>query len=302
MVNVQTYPASRVHSAQPSAADNGITPIGKILRDYRREVGLTQAALARRSGLSTSLISKIEVSLRAVNSETVTKLAPVLGLSDISEERLMQLIDPHLRTIAQRPMALTRRELSMLDSTSYPACYLKPGLYVVSAANEAFARVFPGLRVGDNLVEWHLFSPWAKAVLPEWETEAHLWVRACREALTGFIPNSELEAVKTRLRRCPNFDTMWNTRAPESLATRELLRLRDPASKTSNPREMFTHLSRDERHFALTPNVSSPHDPNASQSHVAPTGGVSSGRCSCEGSARRRTIADDGVQPLAPAR
>ncbi|MFR9753726.1 helix-turn-helix domain-containing protein [Nocardia sp. 004] len=256
MLKAQTH---QIPPENPTAsADTDHTPVGHILRDYRREIGLTQGALARKSELSTSLISKIEVCQRAVNSDTIAKIAPALGLNALSQERLIRLIDPHLQKLSTAPPTLTRRELNLLDNISHPACYLTPGLKVVVAANTAFSSAYPGLQVGESLVEWHLFSPWAKAVLPEWENETHLWVRACREALTGFVPISDIEAIKTRLRRHPSFDEMWNTRAAETVVTREILRISDPGS--GKIREMLFHLSRDERCLMLTPPESTPND------------------------------------------
>ncbi|WP_159080824.1 helix-turn-helix domain-containing protein [Nocardia suismassiliense] len=288
---------ARERPAGPATAEDACTPIGHILRDYRRELGLTQGALAHKSGLSISLISKIEVCLRAVNSETITKVAPVLELSHINQHRLMRLTDPYLLHLSQSPTTPTHRELSLLDTTSHPACYLTPGLYVVSAANTAFTRTYPGLQVGDSLVEWHLLSPWAKAVLPDWEAETHRWVRACREALTGFTPIADIERIKKRYRHSRAFDRMWNTRAPESIATREILRLRDPESASRGAREMFVHLSLDENHLLLTPYKSAPGRPDAAEVRATSVAVPDPPRCSC-GSARRATASGEGLRRL----
>ncbi|WP_043735951.1 helix-turn-helix domain-containing protein [Nocardia asiatica] len=242
------------------AAEDPCTPIGTILRGYRKEAGLTQGELAQRAGLSMSLISKIEVSGRAVSSDTLAKLARALELSDATQLRLLYLMDPHLRWL-QRPPAQRRsptpRELSVLLSNPHPACFLEPGFSVIIAANNAFHRTFPGLRTGDSMVEWQLLNPWARGLLVDWRLETHWWVRAARESLDGFIPSSRVEAIKARLRGAEEFDDMWNTRVPECYLQREIVRLRRAFDDdVEGVYEMYIRLSTDDspwQHYALTP-------------------------------------------------
>ncbi|WP_433717240.1 helix-turn-helix domain-containing protein (plasmid) [Nocardia sp. CA-084685] len=234
-------------------------PIGQILRDYREELGITQESLARRAKLSKSMITKIERSDRPVNSATIAKLAPILELSESSHQRLLWLVDPHLRRVCLPAAARrtpTRRELSVLQANQHPAAFIEPGLAVIIAANPAFIRAFPGLRVGDSMVEWQLLNPWAKGVLAAWKLETHLSVRACREALTGFVPNSRIEAIKARLREASEFDEMWNSRVPKDYVSREILQLRDPHDDANTVRETYVRVSTDDspwQHYALSP-------------------------------------------------
>ncbi|WP_194838527.1 helix-turn-helix domain-containing protein [Nocardia sp. XZ_19_369] len=235
------------------------TPIGHILQRYREEVGLSQEALAERAGLSTSLVSKIESGARSVSSQTISLLAPVLELNDATRERLVWLTDPELRRIkAPRPVPRTPtpRETVVLQANPNPAAYLEPGTGVVVAANTAFTSTFLGLRIGDSVIEWQLLSPWARGVLADWYLETHLRVRSCREALTGFVPNSYIDAMKTRLRQAQEFEDMWHNRVDVDYAGRSVLRLRHPSDDPDDVRRMYVLVSSDDspwRHLQLVP-------------------------------------------------
>lgn len=53
--------------------------VGPLLVLARGKAGLSQAELARRSGLSLSLISKVENGKRDLGKESLSKLVAVLG-------------------------------------------------------------------------------------------------------------------------------------------------------------------------------------------------------------------------------
>ncbi len=54
--------------------------LGHVLRDARRRLGLTQAGLAERAGLTQATVSKIERDVAPPGLDTILKLAAVLGL------------------------------------------------------------------------------------------------------------------------------------------------------------------------------------------------------------------------------
>jgi len=58
-----------------------MTTVGQRVKQRRRELGLSQDALAQRAGISKSFLSDLETGKRSLGAETLLDLARAMGLS-----------------------------------------------------------------------------------------------------------------------------------------------------------------------------------------------------------------------------
>ena len=63
--------------------------LGKIIREKRKKMGLTQPQLADKSGVTTSIINDLENGIRSAGSKTINKIA--YGL-ELQEEARFELL------------------------------------------------------------------------------------------------------------------------------------------------------------------------------------------------------------------
>ena len=66
-----------------------IKKLGKILKSFRKDRGLTQPQLATKSGVSTSIVNDLENGIRAAGCKTIDKIAYGLELNDEDRFRLI---------------------------------------------------------------------------------------------------------------------------------------------------------------------------------------------------------------------
>jgi transcriptional regulator with XRE-family HTH domain len=93
-------------------------PFGELLRRSREAASLTQAALARRAGLDTSYISRLERSDGTTpHTETLSRLVYALGLSGPSRDEFLAAA----RGRAHAPIAAVQRSpVSSIRSAEHP--------------------------------------------------------------------------------------------------------------------------------------------------------------------------------------
>src|SRR3954449_3732942 len=75
-------------------AGDGVT-CGQLLRRYRQAAGLTQEALAERSGYSANYLSKLERDQRQPPRVALERLADILGLEERDREALRDAREQH---------------------------------------------------------------------------------------------------------------------------------------------------------------------------------------------------------------
>ena len=66
-----------------------VSSFGEILQKLRREAGVSQAALAKRAGMSGSLIALMELNRRTPRKDKVEALAGALALNQKKRNRLL---------------------------------------------------------------------------------------------------------------------------------------------------------------------------------------------------------------------
>src|SRR5215813_12870665 len=79
---------------------------GALLRRYRIDAGLTQAALAERAGLSVRAVQHLEAGRGQPYQDTARRLADALPLDDTAREALLAASEPTPRRRARRDTAV----------------------------------------------------------------------------------------------------------------------------------------------------------------------------------------------------
>ena len=87
-----------------------ILKLGKILKSFRKQSGLTQPELASKSGVSTSIVNDLENGIRTAGCKTIDKIARGLELNNEDRFRLVL-----------KGIDLSKRDFVIPDFTSFPA-------------------------------------------------------------------------------------------------------------------------------------------------------------------------------------
>ena len=87
-----------------------ILKLGKILKSFRRQAGLTQPELASKSGVSTSIVNDLENGIRTAGCKTIDKIARGLELNNEDRFRLVL-----------KGIDLSKRDFVIPDFTRFPA-------------------------------------------------------------------------------------------------------------------------------------------------------------------------------------
>jgi transcriptional regulator with XRE-family HTH domain len=72
------------------SSGNDIRRLGKILREVRREAGLSQEELADRAGIHPTYVSQIERGLKSPTMRMLARLAKALGTTPGKIIRLLE--------------------------------------------------------------------------------------------------------------------------------------------------------------------------------------------------------------------
>ncbi|MFI9508574.1 helix-turn-helix domain-containing protein [Nocardia sp. NPDC052566] len=149
----------------------------RCCRDFREGLHKSRAQAYRATGVGQSYIKQIEDGTRTPSVETLDKLIAGYALTPAQAQFLRELRMP---SIALPPLEQMRHAVRN-DATflarlrehqheAKPAAYIDP-LWNVLAANDAFFRALPGVERSVSVLAW-LFTPAAKQVLVEWDSEA----------------------------------------------------------------------------------------------------------------------------------
>jgi len=87
-----------------------ILNLGKILKSFRKQSGLTQPELANKSGVSTSIVNDLENGIRTAGCKTIDKIARGLELNNEDRFRLVL-----------KGIDLSKRDFVIPDFTRFPA-------------------------------------------------------------------------------------------------------------------------------------------------------------------------------------
>ena len=88
---------------------NKILKLGKSLKSFRKQKGLTQPELAKLSGVSTSIVNDLENGIRTAGCKTLNKIARGLQLND--EDRFRLIL---------KALELSKRDFVIPDFATFP--------------------------------------------------------------------------------------------------------------------------------------------------------------------------------------
>jgi transcriptional regulator with XRE-family HTH domain len=99
-----------------------MTTVGQRVKQRRRELGMSQDALAKRAGISKSFLSDLETGKRSLGAETLLDLGRAMGLSldylmtgkESSNQRPEVQIPASLATFAAKEGFSFRQALTLL--------------------------------------------------------------------------------------------------------------------------------------------------------------------------------------------
>lgn len=159
--------------------------LGDYLRALRVAADLTRADLRERANVSTTHIRDVEAGEQRPTDQTLMALAAGIGVTAVQRRHLFAVRDAATAELPPRDDVLSHltaahREWLDEDSDLLVAFFDKRWNYL--AGNPAHTRAFPGIAESGNLPAW-LFTPAARRVLVDWETEARTGVNWLRGVL-----------------------------------------------------------------------------------------------------------------------
>ncbi|MET9491336.1 helix-turn-helix domain-containing protein [Nocardia sp. NPDC006630] len=202
------------------------TTIAGFLRVRREAARLTRAELARRAGVSEALIQKIEQGVRQPTAIALGALFTALEVEFPYREWAASALLPELTGLHYGEMEPA--ELNFLQTLPHPAWYQTVPEHDIIAVNDAYRRWFPGAEAGANGLEWMLLDPRARAVMGDWEREAHTMVYAFRHMGPGAAASARGEEIAAVCRQSPDWERLWSKRLPPEGVPHRSTRVRSP--------------------------------------------------------------------------
>ncbi|BAX98907.1 transcriptional regulator [Mycobacteroides stephanolepidis] len=142
--------------------------LGSFLRAARARSGITRRQLGARAGYSESWIRQVETNTHHPPETALTPIAQALGLSSWETHYLFALGGKMAGTAG----------LEIPDVSDYlealnphPAAYLSAG-WTVQHANSEFERLFKGLWISPNFVNWHYVGRRTPDILLDYQSSS----------------------------------------------------------------------------------------------------------------------------------
>ncbi|WP_067813382.1 helix-turn-helix domain-containing protein [Nocardia inohanensis] len=205
--------------------DEAHLAIARFLRERRMAARLTRAELARKAGVSEALIQKLEQGTRPPTPTALHALFQALDVPPVYREYAALVLQPELTAVANG-IEPTASELDLLASLPHPACYQHAPAMDLIAANAAYARAFPGLEPGRNIIEWFLKDPRSRLVVENWQREVHVLVQAFRHMAPGIVAPDRIEEIIRLCEPSPEWQRLWSTDLPTELMEFRPVRIR----------------------------------------------------------------------------
>ena len=189
----------------------------------RRTPGLRREEVATLAGVSVDYLVRLEQG-RDIHpsADVLLALADAMRLTEDERRHLYQLgLKSGNHVLCPAAVDLTRAVPStvqaVLDALDPAPAFVIGPIGDLLAWNRAFGVVGGGLGLLDarngsppNLVRFVFDYPAARAVLPEWRTEADEQVGRLRKAAMHWSHDAAIVALIDELRREPEFDVRWD--------------------------------------------------------------------------------------------
>ncbi|MFF0543104.1 MmyB family transcriptional regulator [Nocardia thailandica] len=207
---------------RPSTADPAGPPkpptLGGLLRRLRDERRISREKLAFAAGVSSSYITHLEGGDRdrptlVVVEALLRYLDRIEPVTEIERRHLFDLAglsEPGYPTVAELRERIT-------DEMRHGLALQEPNLaaYVdtrwnVLAANDSYARAFPGLLEDVNILRWFFGNPLSRKVMREWEKESALTVHWLRGLLGQDGGADWAGELLDEMAEYPDFRRLWS--------------------------------------------------------------------------------------------
>lgn len=183
--------------------------IGKVIRKYRKEAGLTQEEMANRLGVTTPAVNKWE---NGYSNPDIELLAPIARLLHISLETLMSF---HEELAPSEVEEMIRELDSMLDSEDFEKVYVKATEMIREYPNcnrliWQIAVILDARRLCDDSVDSEKYdkqiNSWYEMALQDEDEEIR---RCAADSLFGYyLRKKEYEKAEEYLRYFSDKDPM----------------------------------------------------------------------------------------------
>ncbi|MFE3444962.1 helix-turn-helix domain-containing protein [Nocardia sp. NPDC059180] len=228
-------PARRPH---PSDHDGPQIPtLGSACWLIRRELGISRATAYTRHGVSTTYLADIESDRAMPSLEVLEQIINGYRCNPHQARYLRELrapavhLDPpdKLRELVTSDTTLTAQLTQLTDRCIF-AAYVDP-LWNILACNDGFRAALPGLEVTDCIPTW-LFTPLARQVLIEWESESARAIATTKPVLARYRDSAQARDIMRRLVPNKDFRRLWAARGDVIYGrpATDLLHIRDPDS------------------------------------------------------------------------
>nr|WP_229683970.1 helix-turn-helix transcriptional regulator [Nocardia camponoti] len=195
-----------------------VPTLGGLLRKLRDDRRISREKLAFAAGVSASYITHLESGDRDRPTRTVLEalMRYLDEISPISSDERRHLFDlagivaVDNPTIADLRGELTvdmRRSLTLQEPNL--AAYIDTRWNVL-AANQVYARAFPGLLEDVNILRWFFRNPLSRQVMVEWERESALTVQWLRGLIGQQGSGAWATELLAELAAYPDFRRIWD--------------------------------------------------------------------------------------------
>ncbi|QSM04057.1 transcriptional regulatory protein [Mycobacteroides abscessus subsp. bolletii] len=214
--------------------------LGRYVRDSRRRRGMTREQLAAAAQYSVRWVASIE-SDQADNPSEKVLLALTEALSLTAWEC------QYMYLLARRvpPKMPVSSSLNLDRFVDYPSPHLVAHVgrdWSIKHANPEFRRLFKGLWLAPNLLQWHYVSVRALDIVLDWESSSDWLVSWIRFSLAASPDDPGLTDMVSRLLRIDLFRDQWErVSVPVDPATRTW-RMRDLDHGVDLEVDMWTWL------------------------------------------------------------
>ncbi|RIS72867.1 helix-turn-helix domain-containing protein [Mycobacteroides abscessus] len=197
---------------------------GQFLRAVRDRAQMSQRQLARLAGYSDGQIQHFEAGRRRPSPDDLGRLARHLGLSSWETHYLYALGGK----LASTPGSEIPDMESYLESLNpHPAAYLSSG-WTVEHANSEFERIFKGLWISPNFLNWHYVGRRTPDIILDWASSSDWLISWLKFNLALSPDDPDLQGVLDKMTPITSFSKQWDRNTIPA----------DPASKPWTVRDL----------------------------------------------------------------
>lgn len=178
---------------------------GSFLRAVRARAGITRRELAALAGYSESWIRQVETNTHTPPENALTAIAHALGLSSWETHYLFAL-GGKMTSTASLEIPDVSDYLEGLNP--HPAAYLTPG-WTVEHANSEFERIFKGLWISPNFLNWHYVGRRTPDIVLDWQSSSDWLISWLKLNLALSPDDPDLTYVLNKMSPITDFTRHW---------------------------------------------------------------------------------------------